>query len=77
MGRGEFFKGLAGAAVVAALAITGAAPAAAQEKLKVGFVYVGPISDHGWTYRHDEGRLEVGVCSERDLDATRQLIGRT
>jgi len=23
--------------------------------LKVGFVYVGPTGDHGWTYRHDEG----------------------
>ena len=25
----------------------------------VGFVYVGPIGDHGWTYRHDIGRLAV------------------
>ena len=23
---------------------------------KVGFVYVGPVGDHGWTYRHDIGR---------------------
>ena len=30
-----------------------------QEKLKVGFIYVGPISDHGWTYQHDQGRLAV------------------
>ena len=27
--------------------------------LKVGFVYVGPIGDHGWTYRHDVGRLAI------------------
>ena len=26
------------------------------EKLKVGFVYVTPVSDAGWTFRHDEGR---------------------
>lgn len=26
---------------------------------KVGFVYVGPIGDHGWTYQHDQGRLAV------------------
>ncbi|MDB4222670.1 BMP family ABC transporter substrate-binding protein [Granulosicoccus sp.] len=26
---------------------------------KVGFVYVGPIGDHGWTYRHDVGRLAI------------------
>lgn len=24
--------------------------------LKVGFVYIGPIGDHGWTYQHEEGR---------------------
>ena len=29
------------------------------ENLKVGFIYVGPISDHGWTYQHDQGRLAV------------------
>ncbi len=27
--------------------------------LKVGFIYVGPIGDHGWTYQHDQGRLAV------------------
>lgn len=32
---------------------------AADEPLKVGFVYVGPIGDHGWTYQHDQGRLAV------------------
>jgi len=26
---------------------------------KVGFVYVGPIGDHGWTYQHDRARLVV------------------
>ena len=29
------------------------------KKIKVGFVYVGPVGDLGWTYRHDEGRKEV------------------
>ncbi len=33
---------------------------AAQAKdIKAGFVYVGPVGDHGWTYRHDQGRLQV------------------
>lgn len=32
-------------------------PAApAQEKMKVAFVYVGPVGDAGWTYSHDMGR---------------------
>ncbi len=26
---------------------------------KVGFVYVGPVGDGGWTYEHNEGRLAV------------------
>ena len=30
-----------------------------KEQVKVGFVYVGPIGDHGWTYMHDKGRLMV------------------
>lgn len=27
--------------------------------LKVGFVYVGPVGDGGWTYAHDLGRKEL------------------
>jgi len=30
----------------------------AEEKLKVGFVYISPIGDAGWTYQHDLGRLD-------------------
>ena len=28
-------------------------------KLKVGFVYVSPVGDAGWTYAHDQGRKEL------------------
>ena len=49
-----------------ALLLTGAAaatlglPARAQgTPLKVGFIYVGPIGDGGWTYQHDQARLAV------------------
>lgn len=35
------------------------------EETKVGFVYVGPVGDHGWTYQHDQSRQtlekELGV----------------
>ena len=31
----------------------------AQEPLKVGFVYVGPIGDYGWTHGHELGRKAV------------------
>lgn len=37
----------------------GLRPAFAQEPLKVGFVYVGPVTDNGWTYRHDVGRKAI------------------
>ena len=33
--------------------------AAAQEKLKVGYIYVGPIGDFGWSYQHNLGREAV------------------
>ena len=31
----------------------------AGEPIKVGFVYVGPVGDLGWTYAHDQGRLAL------------------
>ncbi|WP_397544747.1 BMP family ABC transporter substrate-binding protein [Roseovarius salis] len=43
----------------AALALGLAAPGLAQDTTKVGFIYVGPIGDGGWTYEHDQGRLAV------------------
>ena len=46
-------------AAICALASIGAPGAGSAEQLKVGFVYVGPIGDHGWTYRHDEGRKAI------------------
>ena len=51
-------------ASAAALALTaGGALAACEEPrtepVKVGFIYVGPIGDGGWTFEHNEGRLAV------------------
>ncbi|TMM51549.1 BMP family ABC transporter substrate-binding protein [Sulfitobacter sabulilitoris] len=42
-----------------ALGLATAAFAAGHEKTKVGFVYVGPVGDGGWTYEHNKGRLAV------------------
>ncbi|TRD23633.1 BMP family ABC transporter substrate-binding protein [Palleronia caenipelagi] len=47
---------LLGAAALAALA-TGAF--AQDDKTKVGFIYVGPVGDGGWSYEHNQGRLAV------------------
>src|SRR5262245_24379619 len=50
-------------AAMTACAIVLALPTAAQapkagEPLKIGFVYVSPIGDAGWTFQHDTGRKE-------------------
>lgn len=36
-----------------------ASPVVVNEPLKVGFVYLGPVGDFGWTYAHDLGRREM------------------
>ncbi len=53
------------AALSAAVLLAAAGPAAA-EPIKVGFVYVSPIGDAGWTYQHELGRrhLEAALGDE-------------
>ena len=48
-------------AATAAMLATGAGlfGASAADKLKVGFIYLGPVGDLGWTYQHDLGRLAM------------------
>lgn len=54
-----FVRNLLGAlAVLPALAFSAAA-FAQQDPLKVGFVYVSPIGEAGWTYQHDLARKEM------------------
>jgi basic membrane protein A len=33
--------------------------AAPAEPLKIGFIYVGPVGDAGWTFAHDNGRKHI------------------
>lgn len=49
------------AIVAAAIATMGAATGTVQgaEPLKVGFVYVSPIGDAGWTFQHESGRRQM------------------
>jgi basic membrane protein A len=49
------------AAATATLAAAAIVPGAlsranAADKLKVGFIYLGPVGDFGWTYQHEVGR---------------------
>ncbi len=48
----------AGGAAAAALPLLGGR-AFAADPLKVGYVYLGPIGDFGWTYAHEQGRQQV------------------
>ncbi|MDD2237017.1 MAG: BMP family ABC transporter substrate-binding protein [Kiritimatiellae bacterium] len=38
---------------------------AAKPEVKMGFIYIGPVGDGGWTFEHDKGRLyaekETGI----------------
>tara|TARA_R100000005_G_scaffold89765_1_gene60609 strand:- start:16107 stop:17183 length:1077 start_codon:yes stop_codon:yes gene_type:complete len=51
----KHISSLIGAVALAAGMLAGTAHA----EDKVGFVYVGPVGDHGWTYRHDVGRKAI------------------
>src|SRR5215468_359395 len=45
------------AAAIAPGVLSGAGGAEkAANKLKVGFIYLGPVGDMGWTYQHEVGR---------------------
>lgn len=50
----NFIKGIA-----AAIGLSTALTAGAADPLKVGFVYLGPIGDHGWSYQHEQGRQDL------------------
>ena len=47
------------ALMTTAAALSVAATAEAADKLKACWVYTGPIGDFGYSYQHDQGRLEV------------------
>jgi basic membrane protein A len=46
---------LKSAAAVSTLPLLGKS-AFAMDPIKVAFVYLGPIGDHGWTFAHEQGR---------------------
>ena len=56
------------AAAVGLAAITFHAYAA--DKLKVGFIYVGPIGDLGWSYQHDLGRKAMEKALGDKVEST-------
>ena len=55
------FKNLTRGLLLAWTAVAFATGAPAQDgpPLKIGFVYVSPVGDAGWSYQHDQGRLAM------------------
>ncbi|MDL2209316.1 BMP family ABC transporter substrate-binding protein [Desulfovibrio sp. OttesenSCG-928-O18] len=53
----RFVTGLFIAAVI--LALPSVAFAAEEKPLKIGFVYVSPANEAGWSYAHDQARQEL------------------
>ena len=47
------------AMAIVSFATIGMIGTASADKLKVGFIYIGPPGDHGWTYAHDQGRKMI------------------
>lgn len=50
------FTRLIGAGAVVSTLPTLITPGRAADPLKVGFIYLGPVGDFGWTYQHDIAR---------------------
>lgn len=53
------FKNFMRLAGIAALTASLCGTALATEPFKVGFVYIGPAGDLGWSYAHDQARKKV------------------
>src|SRR4051812_44073339 len=58
------------AAAAAGLVAAGLTGAIAQEKLKVGFIYVGPVGDMGWTFQHEVARKNIDEQFKGKIDTS-------
>ncbi len=56
--RNRLYRNLATTILVVVASLLSATSMAAKDA-SVGFVYVSPIGDAGWTYQHDLGRLQM------------------
>lgn len=63
----RFMVAVAALGLAMGAALTGAS---AQEKLKVGFIYVGPIGDMGWSYQHEVGRRAIEEAYKGKIDTS-------
>jgi len=66
-GMKKFIVAAAAFGLAMGAALTGAS---AQEKLKVGFIYVGPVGDMGWTYQHEVARKAIQEQFKDKIDTS-------
>jgi simple sugar transport system substrate-binding protein len=69
------YKNLVGRAILACAAtslicLPTLAQKPASEPLKIGFVYVAPLSDAGWVRQHDEGRKAIEAALPGQVKTT-------
>lgn len=69
--------GVKAVALVAALGLAAcsdneqaSAPEGSADRVKAGFIYVGPVSDGGWSYEHNQGRLAVEAAFGDKVETT-------
>jgi len=67
IGMKKFMIAAAALGLTLGAALSGAA---AQDKLKVGFIYVGPIGDMGWSYQHEVGRRAIEEAFKGKIDTS-------
>ncbi len=63
-------KSLTALAVGGLMALGVSTGATAADPLKVGFIYVGPTGDHGWSYEHDQARQKMEKALEGQVTTT-------
>ena len=56
--------------ILSVLLLSLSVSSAYADKIQVGFVYVGPVGDHGWTYMHDQGRIMAEEHFGDDITTT-------
>ncbi len=66
VGAAGLFGGAAFLAACSSNKPSGGGSSAASSSINVGFAYIGPVADNGWTFTHDEGRkaMETALGSK-------------
>lgn len=63
-----------GAALLAACSkksgVASSGSSAAAKSVNVGFAYIGPVTDNGWTFTHDQGRKAVEAALGSQVKTT-------